>query len=326
MTLALDAVGGDKAPCEPVKGAVDAARELGVHVALVGPSQVVEKELARLSTRGLALSVIDAPEVVEMGEHPSQALKQKRNSSIAVGTGLVKKGEASAFVSAGNTGAVVVYGLFTLGMMKDVERPALATLFSTLKGRAMILDVGATAECKPAYLLQFAQLGSIYSELVLGVARPRVGLLNIGEEETKGTRLFVEAHQLLKQSALNFVGNVEGKEVLRGDADVVVTDGFTGNVATKVAEGLSEALFISIKQAVTRDLRAKLGALLIKPALMSVADQWDYRRVGGAPLLGVQGNVVVSHGRSDALAVKNALGLAKRAVQEDWLRKFEERR
>jgi glycerol-3-phosphate acyltransferase PlsX len=282
---------------------------------------MTKRRLGRLpSPKSAAVSIVEAPQTVAMDEHPAQTLKHKPNSSIAVGINMVKRGEADAFVCAGNTGAIAAWALFSLGMLEGIERPAIGSIFFTsVKQRAMILDIGATAECKPIYLLQFAQLGSLYMERVLGLQRPRVALLNIGEEESKGTRLVIETHRLLKQADLNFIGNIEGKDLLKGVADVIVTDGFTGNVVLKLAEGLTESIFLSVKESLKRHFLARLFSIFVKPALLEVARQWDYRRVGGAPLLGINGNVIMSHGRSDHLAIKNAIGMAQRAVEERWM-------
>lgn len=229
--------------------------------------------------------------------------------------GLVKSGAADAFVSAGNTGAVMAYGLLSLGRLPGVERPALSSVFPTLDGRCLILDVGANADCRPSHLLQFGIMGAAYMEGALGAPNPRVGLLSIGEEETKGNQLTLEAHQLLKQSGLNFIGNVEGKDIPKGLADVVVTDGFSGNVAIKVAEGVSEAVVALIRRAVTSRWYFKVAAAALRPAFRSVAKRMDYAEYGGAPLLGVKGVVIISHGRSNARAIERALEVAAQAVR-----------
>ena len=317
--IALDAMGGDKAPAEIVRGAATAAREWGLGVRLVGQPSAIESELQHLSNRGLPISIVEALQTVEMDESPTSALRHKPQSSIAIGIEQVKSGNAEAFVSAGNTGAVVAHAVTTLGMMEGIERPTLALLFRTLRGRAMMVDVGATSDCRPNHLLQFGQLGSLYLERVLKVPSPRVGLLNIGEEESKGNRLSIEAYHLLKNADLNFVGNVEGKDIFQGEVDLIVTDGFTGNIALKLAEGTSEALFLSLRQNLSSSLFRRALAFFLRPAFRSIADQWDYRRTAGALLLGIKGNVVIAHGRSDALAIKTALGVAQQNVQEGWL-------
>lgn len=314
--VVVDALGGDKAPFEIVKGAVEASRELGIEVILTGPKSVIDSELAKHRAAGAKIRVVDAPSVVGMTEHPGQALRQKQDSSIGVGINMVKRGEADAFVSAGNSGAVGAFALLNLGMMEDVERPALALLFRGNKGVGLFLDSGATSDCKPDYYVDWAIVGSSYMSKVMGISNPRVALLSIGEEDGKGTREVIEANKLLREEkSINFVGNIEGKDMLKGVADVVVTDGFTGNVVLKFTEGFAEALFGSIRQALVQGIRTKIGALLVKPSLVKVAEYWDYRKYGGALLLGVNGNVIICHGRSDSVAIKSAIGMAKRTAE-----------
>lgn len=310
LRVALDAMGGDRAPAEPVAGAVLAARELGISVALVGPRDVIAAELARHACATLPLDVVDAAEVIGMADHPVQAVRHRTGASLNVAMRLVKNGEADAFVTAGNTGAAVVAGLFGLGRLRGIERPALATLFPTIAGHCLILDVGANADCRPTHLFQFALMGDRYARLVLDVPSPRVGLLSNGEEETKGSALVQEAHRLLKLADLNFVGNIEGKDVPLGLADVVVCDGFVGNVLLKVAEGIGEFTFSLLRQELTGSLRGLLGAFLLKPSLRRIKRRVDYQEFGGAPLLGVNGIVVVAHGRSGKIGIRNAIRVA----------------
>jgi glycerol-3-phosphate acyltransferase PlsX len=308
-------MGGDHAPAEPVAGAVQAARELGIAVTLVGPRDIVAAELARHQTKALPIDVVDAPDVIDMAEHPAQAVRRLPNSSMNVAVRLVKSGKADAFVSAGNTGAAMIASLFGLGRLPGVERPALSSIFPTAKGRCLILDIGANTDCRPEHLAQFAMMGERYSRLVLGVSRPRVGLLSNGEEETKGNKVVQDAHQLLKQAGLNFVGNVEGKDVPRGEADVVVCDGFVGNVMIKLAEGIGEFTFALMREEISKSPLAVVGALLLRPALRQIRRRVDYQEYGGAPLLGVRGVVIVAHGRSRARAIRNALRVADQAAQ-----------
>lgn len=314
MRVALDAMGGDRAPTEPVAGAVLAARELGISVTLVGPHDIVAAELARQHPGSLPLAIVDAPEVVGMDEHPVQAIRRRPGASMNVAMRLVKEGTADAFVSAGNTGAAVAAGLFCLGRVAGIDRPALATVFPTAKGCCLVLDVGANADCRPVHLCQFAVMGERYSRLVLGVAVPRVGLLSNGEEETKGNALVQESHRLLKATDLNFIGNVEGKDLPRGTADVVVCDGFLGNVVIKLAEGIGELTFTLLREELTANTISKLGAVLLRPGLRRIKHRADYQEYGGAPLLGVNGVVIVAHGRSDARAIRNAIRVAGQAV------------
>jgi len=250
-----------------------------------------------------------------MAEHPAQAVRRLPGASMNVAVRLVKEGQAQGFVSAGNTGAAMVSALFGLGRVPGIERPALATIFPTAKGHCLILDVGANADCRPEHLEQFAVMGERYSRLVLGVTRPRVGLLSNGEEETKGNKLVQETHQLLKTADLEFIGNVEGKDVPRGLVDVVVCDGFVGNVLIKLAEGIGEFTFALMREEISRSLVGVVGALLLRPALRRIRRRVDYQEYGGAPLLGVRGVVIVAHGRSRARAIRNALRVADQAAR-----------
>ena len=315
MRIALDAMGGDYAPDVTVEAAVTAARLHRYAIALVGPKDTVEAELRRHGERPAELTVCHAPDVVAMGEHPATAVRQQPQSSIAVGVDLVRRREADAFVSMGNTGAVMAYALLKLGRLRGIERPALSALFPTRSGVCLVLDVGANADCRPTYLLQFGQMGAIYAEHVLGIPSPRVGLLNIGEEEGKGNQLAQETYRLLKNSGLRFVGNVEAKDIPRGLADVVVTDGFSGNVALKMAEGVGDELFSMLREALTARWYYKLAAGLLRPAFRSVAKRIDYSEYGGVPLLGANGLVLIGHGRSNAYAVQRALVVAAQAVE-----------
>ena len=313
MRIALDAMGGDHAPREVVKGAVAAAREWGIDVVLVGRNGTLESELRNLHWD---LPIIDASEVVGFDESPAKAVRAKRDSSIVVGMNLLKRGDVSAFVSAGNSGAVVTAAFLTLGRIEGIERPALGFLFPPPWPSVLFLDVGANVDCKPSQLVQFAQMGSVYMERLLQVERPRIGLLSNGEEDSKGNRLVREGHRLLKESNLNFVGNVEGKDIIKGTVDVVVTDGFTGNVVLKANEGLSESMLLSLRQKLASRLYLKVAAYFLDPALRSFTKKLEYSEHGGVSLLGVNGNVVVAHGRSDATAIKNAIFIAKQAEEQ----------
>jgi len=319
MKIVLDAMGGDHAPPVAVEGGVWAAREYGIEVILVGREEDVQRELARYDTSGLSLPIVHASQVIEMEEHPAAAVKAKRDSSMMVGMDLIKQGEAEAFVSAGNSGGVMAAALFRLGRIRGIKRPALSTVYPTTPGICFMLDVGANTDCKPEYLFQFAYMGVAYAERVLGIANPRVGIVSNGEEEGKGSILVQEAYQLLKKSGLNFIGNVEGKDIPAGMADVVVTDGFTGNVIGKLSEGLAESLLSVIKEEIKKSPLATVGALLSRPAFDKVKKRLDYAEFGGAPLLGVDGVVIVAHGRSNAKAIKNAVRVAKQAVEGGML-------
>lgn len=322
MKIAIDAMGGDYAPEEIVKGAVLACRELGAEVVLVGEEEKIGAILKEQSVSGLKLEVCNATEVIGMDEHPANAVKKKKDSSLVVANRLVKDGTASAVISAGNTGAAMSASLLTLGRIKGINRPAIASPMPTNTGVSVLIDAGANADCDPNNLLQFALMGSIYAEQVFGISKPRVGLLSIGEEETKGNKLTIETHQLLKQSTINFIGNIEGRDVHHGECDVIVCDGFVGNIVLKISEGLAGALFSQIKAALTQNLITSAGALLVKSAFKTIKGKMDYTEYGGAPLLGLNGISMISHGRSNAKAIKNAVKATMKAVNEDILGKI----
>lgn len=328
MRLVLDAMGGDHAPGAVVDGGVLFARAYPGHeVVLVGDDARVRPFLDRAGAPSNVL-LRHASEVVEMDEHASSAFRRKRDSSLRVGFELVRDGEASALVSAGNSGAVMAGGLLTLGRIPGVERPAIAALFPVLKGggRCLLLDAGANVDCRPVHLAQFAVMGEAYVRTRLGVARPRVGLLSNGEEASKGTQLTRDASALLRGSDLEFVGYVEGKDLFSGDVEVVVTDGFTGNIVLKTSEGVGMGIVGLMRQAIEKrgGLSEKLGALLLKPTLAGLRRVVDYAEYGGAPLLGIQGVGIVAHGRSSPRAISNALVAALQAarsgVQEELTR------
>lgn len=310
MKVALDAMGGDTAPASLVEGAILAAREYGVEVVLVGNQEKVCAELSRHPARELPIAVYHADQKVEMDESPSAVVRKKRRSSIWVATELVKRGEASAVVSAGNTGASMATSLFILGTLTGVERPAIATLLPTLSGTSMMLDVGANVDCKPVQLLQFAIMGHVFAETILRIPSPRVGLLSIGEEDTKGNELTKEVFKELKRLNLNFIGNVEGRDVYGGGADVVVCDGFIGNVALKISEGLSDVIVKFLRREIVQSRWGRIGFFFLKPAFSNFKKKIDYAEYGGAPLLGINGISVVCHGRSSPKAIKNAIKVA----------------
>ncbi len=324
MRIVLDAMGGDHAPQVTVEGGVWAAREYGIEVLMVGREEELEAKLTSHDTSGLSVSIIHASQVIEMEDEPASAAKAKKDSSMIVGMDLVKRGEGEAFYSAGNSGGVMAAALFRLGRIQGIKRPALSAIYPTSKGSCVVLDVGANTDCKPEWLLQFGIMGSVYAEKVLGIKEPRVGIVSNGEEEGKGSILVKEAYKLLKASHLNFIGNVEGKDISPGLADVVVTDGLTGNVIIKLSEGLAKFLTGIIEAEIKSGTLTMLGGLLAKPAFVRVRKVLDYSEVGGAPLLGVDGVVIVGHGRSNAKAIKNGLGVAKRVVEGDMLRAISE--
>jgi glycerol-3-phosphate acyltransferase PlsX len=321
MKIIVDAMGGDRAPAVAVEGAVQAARDLGLEIILVGQRPAVQAELDRIDTAGLPLTLHHASQVIEMDEHPAAAVKAKKDSSMVVAMDMIKRHEADAFFTAGNSGGALAAALFRLGRIRGIKRPALSTIFPSQapQGYCFLLDIGANADCKPEYLLQFAIMGSVYAERVLGVTNPRVAIVSNGEEEGKGNQLVIGTVPLLKDSSVNFVGNAEGKDVNRDLADVIVTDGFTGNVIIKLAEGVSRFLLEVLKQEITSSSVSKVGALLAKPAFDEVRKRLDYREYGGAPLLGVDGVVIVGHGRSDALAIRNGIRMAAQTVENGVL-------
>ena len=319
--IAVDAMGGDNAPADIVHGALRAIHELDIPVVLVGRREVIEGELARVTgpetVARARIEIVDAREVVEMDEHPANAVRQKKDSSIVVACKLVAEGKASGAVSAGNSGAMLAAALFATKRIPGVARPAIGALFPSLRQPVFILDVGANTDCKAEWLVQFAVMGSVYARTMLGRSRPRVGLLSNGEEPGKGSQLVQEAHPLLAAAPVDFAGNVEGKELFKGDVDVVVTDGFTGNIALKTAEGVGDYLFTVLKREAMSSTTGKLGGMLLRPKLRSIRDSVDYRATGGALLLGVGGEVVIAHGRSDSLAIRNAVRVARDAASRD---------
>jgi len=313
VKIAVDAMGGDFAPGEIVKGALMAAREYKQAVILVGDEERIRVELGGIDP-GELISIVHAPEVVDMGEHPAVAVRRKKNSSIVRATQLVKDGEAGALVSAGSTGAAMAAALLGLGRIKGIDRPAIAGVLPSEKGYTVLLDAGANVDCKPQNLLQFSVMGYLYAKRVLGVANPRVGLLSNGEEETKGSELTLAAYPLLQQAGINFIGNIEGRDIFRGTVDVVVCDGFIGNVVLKSAEGIAGALYNTLKEEINRSWLAKIGIVMAVKALMRFKKRIDYAEYGGAPLLGVNGVSIICHGSSTAKAVKNGIRVAMESV------------
>jgi len=317
LKIALDAMGGDYAPMEIVKGAVAAASSSNVEVILVGLEDAISEELKKYDLTGCSISIVHASEIIGMEERPVLAVKEKRDSSIVVGVNLVKKEEATAFVSAGNTGAVMTAASLVLGRQRGIRRPALGAVFPFPTGPLLCLDLGANADCKPTSLVQFARMGNVYMERIFGVSNPRIGLLSSGEEDTKGSQMVQKAHRMLRKAKLNFIGNVEGRDIASGRADVIVTDGFTGNVLLKLGEGLGEMLLGALRKAVDDYPNLKEAADLLEPTFKSVIGTLDYREYGGALLFGVNGSIIVGHGRSDADAIKSAISCAGREVEQE---------
>jgi glycerol-3-phosphate acyltransferase PlsX len=326
VRIALDAMGGDHAPQEIVKGALLAAAEYQVKVLLVGQEEVVRKELAAAgASTPRNIEVVDAREVVEMDDTAIAPIRRKRNSSIRICANLVSEGRADAFVSAGNTGATWTSARVVMGMIEGVSRPALAAILPNIKGHTLLLDVGANVDAKPNHLREFAVMGHFYAQMVFGIASPRVGLLSIGEEEGKGNELTKEVFRVLKETGLNFIGNAEGRDVYNGNADVVVCDGFIGNVVLKASEALGEMVSRTIREELMRNWRRKIGGLLAKSAFDELKARMDYSEYGGAPLLGVKGGCIVCHGRSNAKAIKNALRVAREFALNRIDEKIQER-
>ena len=318
MKIILDAMGGDYAPVEIVKGAVIAAsKSPEVTIVLVGNEPKVQDELKKYPKRS-NIEVVHAEDDIAMSEHPVEAVRSKKNSSINVAMRLVRDGQGDAFVSAGNTGACMAAALFTLGRIKGIERPAICSVFPTVKGRTVILDIGANADCKPSQLVQFAYMGKAYIEKVVGVDNPRIGLLSIGEESEKGNELTIATHQLLvqeKAKGLNFIGNIEGKDIMQNEADVVVCDGFTGNVVLKFAEGVIFSLQKMIKK--NFSVLAWFGLLFQIKSLKGLKKDLDYTEYGGAPLLGVNGIVIITHGRAKAKTITNSIYAGIKAASQN---------
>jgi len=311
VTIAVDAMGSDHSPHSEIEGAVQAARDYGVHVILVGNSEILEPLLKGKGGKALPVEIKHATQAIAMDEPPALAMRKKRDSSIRVAATLVRDRIASGLVSAGNTGAVMAVAKTVMGCASGVDRPALAAIVPTLAGHAVLLDVGANVACKPHHLVQFAVMGDLFCQMIVGIRTPRIGLLSVGEEESKGTDLTRDVYRTLKAVKPNFIGNVEGRDIYNGRADVIVCDGFTGNVALKTSEGLIEAVLKLLRDELSRNLKAKVGALLSRQSFKRLKKRLDYAEYGGAPLLGLRGVTIICHGRSSGTAIKNAIRVAK---------------
>jgi glycerol-3-phosphate acyltransferase PlsX len=324
MKIVVDAMGGDNAPGEIVAGVVQALKEFdSVEIALVGIEDQLEHLLEGCHAERERIEVIHAPEVVEMHDPATTPLRKKRQSSISLGVNLLKDPQYNAFISAGNTGAVVAASTIFLGMLEGVERPAIGTVLPTLKGFSFMMDAGANTDPKPQHLVQSALMAKVYARDVLGIKKPTVGLLNVGEEDSKGTDFVKDIHRMLSEKMPeNFIGNVEGSGIFRGDSDCIICDGFVGNVVLKVSESLAESARKLIKEEIFKSPLAMLGALLLRPSLKKIKQRADYSEYGGAPLLGVNGIVMICHGRSNAKAIKNAIRAACREVDHNILEKM----
>ncbi len=315
MKIVVDAMGGDHAPDVVIAGSLLAVKEYDVDVILVGDQPKIEALLKKAKYTGNRISVQHAPEVIEMCESAATSIRRKRNSSIVIGVNLVKEGKADAFFSAGNTGAVVCAGTLGLGLLPGIERPGIGIVTPTLKGNSLIIDVGANIDPKPTQLLQYAIMADAYCKNILNKPNPTVGLLNIGEEEKKGTEFIREAYELLEKSKVNFIGNVEGKDLFSGKCDIIVCDGFVGNVALKVSESAAEAMQTFLKRHLLSNIWGKIGLIFMIPSLKRFKKEIDYAEYGGALLLGVNGVVIIGHGRSNKKAIKNAIRVAKEEIE-----------
>ncbi len=317
MKIMVDAMGGDNAPGMIVKGALLARDEFNVNIILSGKEDIIKKHIEAETKDYRNIEILNAEDVITNDDKPVLAIRRKKDSSLVKALHAVKNKEADAIVSAGNSGALLSGATLILGRIGSLERPALAPFIPTDKGFALLLDAGANADCKPEYLLDFAIMGSIYSKQILNIEKPRVALLNIGAEEGKGNQLSIDTYGLLKESKLNFVGNIESRYVLRGDADVIVTDGFSGNILLKSVEGTASYIMDSLKKELMSSFRSKIGALLVKPALRNFKKRLDYGEVGGAMLLGVNASVIKAHGSSDSIAIKNAIKQTKNILDSN---------
>ena len=313
IKIAVDGFGGDYAPEQVVAGCLQAASEDRIPILLTGDQAVLAPLIARRPGSEL-IEIVHASEQIGMDEAPVEAVRAKKDASLTVAARLVKDKEAAGLVSAGNTGACMAAALFIIGRIKGIERPAITSLMPTVKGICLMVDVGANVDCRPSHLAQFAQMGAIYAQRVLGRPNPRVGLLNIGEEPSKGNDAAQKAYQLLSCADINFIGNIEGRDIPGGEADVVVCDGFVGNIVLKFAEGLGLGMFSMLKEELTASLPRKLAAAVLRPGLAKIKKKMDYAEYGGAPLLGVKGTVIIAHGSSNAKAIRNAIRVAKEAA------------
>jgi len=317
MKIIVDGMGGDNAPQDIVQGAVQAVNEFHIDIIIVGKEKVIEKELDKYNYPNERIEVLDAQDIITNEDDPAMAIRRKKDSSMVVGLRALKEGIGDGFVSAGNTGALLAGGMLIVKRIKGVDRAALASVYPNLNSISLLVDAGANVDSKPDYLRQFALMGSIYMENVMAINNPKVGLVNIGAEEGKGNQLVKEAYYLLKDANINFIGNLEGRDLPQGEADVIVCDGFAGNIVLKTTEGVAISLFSQLKEVLTSNIKSKLGAILLQSELKSLKSQLDYREYGGAPLLGTQKPIVKAHGSSDAYAIKNAIGQMISFINKD---------
>lgn len=321
--IAIDVMSGDHAPFEIIKGCVEASNETNAHLILVGDTDIITKELKKYTYPPERISIAHAQEVITMEDSPVMAIRRKKNSSMVVGLNLIKNKEADAFVSAGNTGALLAGGTFIVGRLKGVERPALGSLIPTSKGFSLLIDCGANVDAKASYLMQFAHMGQVYMNSIMGIDKPSIGLVNIGVEEEKGNAVTKEVYGLLKQSDLNFIGNVEARDISLGEADILVCDGFVGNVILKNMEGFGMWILSILKEELTKNWIRKIGAMILMPALKSLKGRFDYSEQGGAPLLGLNGLVLKTHGSAKAKQVKHTILQGVKLAEQDVVKKIE---
>lgn len=325
MILAIDGMGGDHAPKSTVQGAVDAVKEYGVTVLITGDQEILSKELQQYDYDKEKIEIIHCTEKIENEDQPVKAIRRKKDSSMVVALNLVKEGRAEAVISAGNTGALLAGGLFILGRIKGIDRPALAPVFPHENGASVLIDGGANTECKAKNLMQFGVMGSLYSQHILGVKNPKVSLVNVGEEKGKGNELTKEAYDLLEESSLNFTGNMEARDLPRGNTDVIVCDGFTGNIILKLTEGVFMTVFDLLKAKFTKSTLTKIAAGILRPGLRQIKKDYDYTEHGGAPFLGVQGVLIKAHGSSNGKAIKNALRQGKKFADNKIVEKISDK-
>lgn len=324
MRIIVDAMGGDKGPVETVKGSIDAVKEYGIDIILVGKKDIIEGELRKYNYPLEKIDILNADDIITNEDDPAIAIRRKKDSSMVVGCKALADGLGDGFISAGSTGALLASGLFIVKRIDGIDRAALTVLYPTLKGVSLLVDAGANVDCKPEYLNQFAMMGSIYLEKVIGINSPSIGLVNIGAEKGKGNSLTKETYDLLEETNLNFIGNVEARELPYGTVDVIVADGFVGNIILKLTEGMAMSIFSILKDEFTKNLKTKTGALLLKPELKNIKGRLDYREYGGAPLLGTKKPIVKAHGSSDAYAIKNGINQLRKFIEKDVIKIIEE--
>lgn len=324
MKIIIDAMGGDKGPIEVVKGSLDAVKEYGIDVILVGKKDIIEKELSKYDYPQDKVKILNAEDIITNEDDPAIAIRRKKDSSMVVGAKALVDGLGDGFLSAGNTGALLATGLFIVKRIKGIDRAALSVLYPTLQGFSLLLDAGANADCKPEYLYQFALMGSIYMEKVMGRESPTIGLVNVGVEKGKGNTLSKETYNMMEASNLNFKGNIEARELPQGSVDIILSDGFVGNIVLKLTEGMAISILSMLKEEFTKNLRTKMAASVLKPELRNMKSMMDYREYGGAPLLGTRQPIVKAHGSSDAYAIKNGINQLIKFIEEDVIKTIED--